>query len=189
MEYIFPTAYMRIFIALAFPFEFTTLLYTSLQPFKRAIDNVLWTKPDNYHITIQFLGEVKEERVGEIEREIRKTVKDFNPIDLTFNTIGLLGAHNEILKIGVDPSPDILHLYTQVSSHMRLLGFVPDQRLFTPHITIGRVKTPATASVAEELGKEVSFETLRYCASEVMLMQSSLTSAGSRYRIVNRFSL
>src|SRR5262245_66541684 len=87
---------MRTFIAIEIPSEIKSALAALQNELRRAGADVSWTKPENIHLTLNFLGEVDESRIGEVEKVCVDSAREFQPFAL-----GLGGAgRSEERRVG-----------------------------------------------------------------------------------------
>jgi len=101
---------------------------------------VKWTKEQNFHVTIAFLGHIADDSIGEICEKVRNTVKNNDIFDLEFYEI-ILGPTAE--------KPQLVWLNGKISDELRILQeniekslgiFVASKKIFRPHITLGRIR-------------------------------------------------
>jgi len=175
---------MRTFVAIELPKEFTSRIDQLQNNLRKTKADVSWVKPQNVHITLKFLGEVKEEKIEEVYRATEQSVNGIRKFQV--NLQGLGGFPNlkrpRVIWIGVEKGKEILaELYPKVEEQFFKIGFAKENRDFTPHLTIGRVKFPKSLeSLATEINK-TSFETQEFEVQEVVVMKSTLHPAGSIY--------
>ena len=128
------------FIAVKLPQEVKAFLkewtdhHQSKYPFNR------WVYPEDYHITLAFLGMVEEEKKEEIVRTLKESLVDAGSFTLTLNQFGTFGLMNKprIFWIDVEHSDDLMRIQKKVFSEILNLGFRLDTKPFRPHITLAR---------------------------------------------------
>src|SRR5215510_1145014 len=81
---------MRTFIAIEIPSEAKSALAALQDDLRRAGADVSWTRPENIHLTLRFLGEVDERRIGEVEKVCVASAAEFRPFTLSLNDTGVL---------------------------------------------------------------------------------------------------
>ena len=101
--------------------------------------DVRWSKPENYHITINFLGDSANHPIDEIISELQK--KNFSPFWIQIQQLGffLNGKHSNIMWAGVE-SKEITDFYDQIQKVVERIGYPRSLKPFRPHITLGRMK-------------------------------------------------
>jgi RNA 2',3'-cyclic 3'-phosphodiesterase len=144
-----------------------------------------WTKIDNLHLTLQFLGSIKETLADRIKSGLQSVAGGHQPFDLSVH--GAEAFPNEkiprVVWVGCDdPETKLKMLALAVQQAMRLLGFEPEHHEFSAHLTLGRIKAPrpdvALTKALDSL-KNTTFGTLRVEA--IHLFESQLHPEGSMY--------
>src|SRR4030066_1134835 len=173
---------MRTFIAIELPQELTSKIDQLQAVLRKTGADVSWVKPQNVHITLKFLGEVKEEKIEEVYQATELSVKGIRKFQV--NLQGLGGFPNmkrpRAIWIGVEKGKEILaELYPKVEEEFYKIGFAKENRSFAPHLTIGRVKSPKNLErLASEINK-ISFQTEEFEVKEVVVMKITLHPTGS----------
>src|SRR5574341_632187 len=175
---------MRTFIAIELPQEFTSQIDQLQSVLKKTKADVSWVKPENVHITLKFLGEVKEEKIDEVYQATEKSINGIKAFKV--NLQGLGGFPNlrrpRVIWIGVEKGKEVLaEIYPKVEEEFFKIGFPKENRGFTPHLTIGRVKSPKNLdSLAGEINR-TAFQTEEFEIKEVVVMKSTLLPTGAVY--------
>jgi len=158
-------------------------------PLSKLPAKIKWVKPGNIHLTMRFLGEITFDQLGDVIQLTRKNISSISRISITMNKIGTFGGRTpRIIWIGVDGELKKLStIHNQIENACRKAGLGPDDKEFSPHITIGRVKSPAhTARLLAKI-KKIQMRSLEYIANELVLFKSTLTPDGPIYEVVERF--
>ncbi|HET8540813.1 MAG TPA: RNA 2',3'-cyclic phosphodiesterase [Anaeromyxobacter sp.] len=159
----------------------------------RHADEVRWVPPENVHLTLQFLGAVPEERVGGIEAAIRSVSASARPLSLELRGAG--GFPNarrpRVVWAGVAGEIDALAaLATELGRHLAPLGFAPEERPFSAHLTLGRARDGRGApGLAGALAHAAEAGGTPWRAAEVVLFESHLSPKGPRYEAILRAPL
>ncbi len=144
-------------------------------------------EPENIHATVRFLGELPPATI-ELVKEQMNEVK-FSAFDMEFTGLGVFPNLRRINVVWVGMrkgNEEISRIFQQLEPGFRKIGFEPDNRGFSPHVTIARVKT---ARMREELAKFVDemrdtpFGTIH--VEEVRLKRSVLTPKGPVYSTIH----
>lgn len=155
--------------------------------------DVGWVRPENLHLTLKFLGQVGEGRIGAIGEAIAAAATGCGPVHLVFQGLGAFPRPREarVVWIGLSHGSEALAaLQARIEAALESLGFAREARPFTAHLTLGRVRGPArreqlaraiTEAPAEALGEMV--------LDRIELMQSNLSAGGARYSILQSFPL
>jgi len=125
----------RLFIAIAFPETVRAYLDARKEELKRAASRGNFTREDNLHLTMVFIGET--DRVDDIIKILEEN--DAAPFDLTLSRAGkFLHNRGDIYWIGIKESPALQSLVSRLENSLRASGFSIEQRPYRPHITLGR---------------------------------------------------
>jgi 2'-5' RNA ligase len=180
---------MRLFIAALIPDTVRVALARAQGALQQAASDraLRWVAPENYHITLLFLGEQPEERAPMIVHAMESVAAGVAPFEIGVQGLGVFPNWNRpnVLWAGVSKgSAELTHIANALEQ--RLLT-APTGKAFHPHITLARLKTPCRD--AENLKKRLHDAVQRllpapfgaYELRTISLMQSTLTPNGSFY--------
>ncbi len=140
-------------------------------------------KPENIHITVRFLGNITPNMVEKIFEEMQKV--QFAPFDAKIHGIGAFPhlRHPRVLWAGITEGADQLrNIFDQLEPRLRGLGFAPDTRGFSPHLTIARVKSGRNkAELAKRINENANCKFGIVKAECLKLKRSNLTPKGPIY--------
>lgn len=181
---------MRLFIAVNLPVEIKRSLGSFIQVLRRFPLDARWVTEANLHLTLQFLGNVSEERVPAIVQGLNRAAAGVAPFKLVISGTGVFPSveRPRVLWVGVSGETIILtDLHRRVQEEMGLLGFEAERRRFSPHLTLLRIRSPwgfrKLLQKAEEYAERAkSFGETRVVSIE--LMQSELSPAGAKYYVL-----
>jgi RNA 2',3'-cyclic 3'-phosphodiesterase len=146
---------------------------------------VRWTRPESIHLTLKFLGEVPDAQVSRICTTAREIAAKYPVCDLELAGTGCFPPRGpvRVVWIGISqPPPPLLECQRDCESAYATLGFEPENRPYSPHLTIGRVNDPAAANrIRSGLQQFESFSAGRFTADGLTVFQSQLRPAGSIY--------
>jgi 2'-5' RNA ligase len=149
---------------------------------------VKWVDPNNIHLTLKFLGNVVADRLDEIGRAMTQAVRGTSPFSLEVKELGVFPNPRrvQIVWVGVSGEVEKLsRLQQRLESGLEKLGFPPENRRFTPHLTLARLRDRATPQEREKLGQliaETEFEAApSFTVNSVKLIKSQLTREGPIY--------
>ncbi len=104
--------------------------------------DVRWVSPDAMHLTVQFLGDVREQEIPEIERGLREQFASVEPFDLECRGLGVFPNWKRPRVVWIGLHGDGLNAVAEsAETVLSPLGFPPEEREFSPHITIGRIRS------------------------------------------------
>jgi 2'-5' RNA ligase len=139
---------MRTFIALPLPLEMVSAINTQLQPLREIHQEFRWTREENLHITLAFLGELDDPGIAIVNEAVNHAVQKKHPISIGTGTIFTLpqGRPANVLALGIEQGKQaIARLAADVEKRLTELGKqknysfrTPERRIFVPHITLAR---------------------------------------------------
>jgi len=179
---------MRLFIAIEISEEILNALAWMQSHLKYAGADVKWVEKDNIHLTLKFLGEVKEEKVGEIKAILDDVAKGFTPFDMTVKGIGAFPKIDfpKVIWAGLDKGAnESKELAEVIDNRLSNIGFQRESRPFAAHLTIGRVKSPKNKDALKEkiisINNDVRNTICEIRIESLFLIQSTLTPNGPLY--------
>jgi 2'-5' RNA ligase len=156
----------------------------------RLASRVAWTRPENWHLTLKFLGDVAPGRIPDVEDALSRV--DFEAFELRLGQAGFFpprGAPRVVWAGLASGGPEAARLAASVEAALGPLGFAPEARPFAAHLTLGRVKDAARGDdwtcVAEELERG-DFGPAR--ARRMVLWRSVLGPGGPKYAALREFA-
>ncbi|NQT72208.1 MAG: RNA 2',3'-cyclic phosphodiesterase [Chloroflexi bacterium] len=188
---------IRAFIAIELPDEVKNELSEILYKLKPGREKaVKWVNPNSIHLTLKFLGNIPEERIVDITHAIAKASSLTFPFNLELKGLGAFPnlKSPRVVWVGIGGDlPIITNLQRQIDQSLIPLGFSPEKRDFSPHLTLGRVRDKTSKNERYELGKTVESleipKSASFSADRFSLMQSTLTNNGAIYSQIEAFML
>ena len=153
---------------------------------------VRWEAPDQLHLTLKFLGRLETAFLPDLRLALSSAVQDRRPLRLVLQGGGCFpdAARPRVLWLGVGGSVDLLcDLAATVEKRLVSLGFAPENRAFSPHLTLGRSSSAEGSLLAEELVARAAEIKLELWARELVLFRSDAIPLGARYTPLFRFPL
>jgi len=180
---------MRLFVALEIP-ETVSEKLAALQEHMRAENTGLrWVRPENFHVTLKFIGEATGDELEEIKSELRG-VRPEGPVRATFRGLGYswYARRGGVFWVTMEVTETMKMLAAQINRRLERLGMAAEEREFLPHLTLARFRRPGAlpdirTAVVEYAGRD--FGSL--LAEEFHLIESKLGRGGSKYSIVASF--
>lgn len=182
---------MRLFIGIPLAPAVTERLAGVRNRLERVGDNLRWSSPESWHITLQFLGATSETQYACVVEHLQQISARSLKIGL-----GSLGFFDRagVFFADVQVSPQLASLQRFVTHTTSLCGFVPEDRPYHPHITLARGKGQSGGGIRDlkrrlesEIKDGIQFPS--FTAAEFLIYESFLSSSGSRYEVRARFPL
>jgi 2'-5' RNA ligase len=183
---------MRTFIAVELPQEVKRKIEEVQAPLKKTDTYVSWVKPGNVHITLKFLGEVNEERIEDVFKGTENALKESKGFNLSLKDLGCFPnlRRPRVVWVGVDKGKDELsQMQKQIEEELFKFKFPKEQRSFSAHLTIGRVKSPRNIEELTGLIENTKFQTEEVRIDEVVVMKSQLHPQGAIYTPLKKIKL
>lgn len=183
---------MRLFIAIEIPNEIKTRLAALQDDLRRAEADVGWTRPENLHLTLKFLGEIAERRSDEIAAICAATAAQFPPFTLSLSAPGAFPNWRQprVLWAGLAGEVEIARrMGARLEEQLAAAGLAREEKTFQLHLTVGRVKSNRNARQLLALADAYRLPALSFIVREIVLMKSELHPAGARYTPLARAPL
>lgn len=180
----------RLFIGIPLPEQYKSLLAATSHSLDECLTStVKWTRAENAHLTLQFLGHVEKDKVDEIRQALSKI--QFTSFSLATDRIGCFPHLRKPrvvwlgLRKGID---ECARLAAMVNEAMAEIGFNKEEREFRSHLTLGRVKR-LMQDDWERILNDAETQWPEIEISRFVLWESELTQEGPIYHVVEAFSL
>lgn len=152
-----------------------------------------WTERDNLHITLLFLGEVEDKKVPAVCRLVADAAQGLHPFTASVEGVGCFPnpRRPRILWVGVgDGAQSLCALHDALEAPLEGLGFRREERRYTPHITLGRVRAEGPADlVAKALTRHTGWKGGETLVREALVMASELGPQAPKYTVLGRAPL
>ncbi len=157
---------------------------------------VKWVNPNSIHLTLKFLGNIAIDRTGEITRAIEEAVQGISPFHLEVKELGVFPnlRRVQVAWVGISGEVDKLsQLQKRIETTLTPLGFAPESRAFTPHLTLARLRDQASLDERQRFGQLIAnakFEAAYTIEVDaISLMRSQLTREGAIYSRISLVEL
>jgi len=185
---------MRTFIAVDLPAEVKARISDLVHRLKFAAPGGIgWAKVSDIHVTLKFLGEIEEAALASVERVVGEAASETPVFPLSVFGTGTFppcSSRPRVLWIGLKESQALLDLQSRIEKRLETHGHPREDRPFRPHLTIGRVKSPAVPKILlDRLAEyeEVSFGDLTVL--EVAVYRSVLRPQGPEHSVLFKGAL
>jgi len=177
---------MRLFIGIPLAPAVVAELAALRRRLERPGDNLRWSAPESWHITLQFLGATSPAQFDCLLAGlgiIRST-----PIPIQLESPGFFRRAG-VFHVGVRTTPELLALHRAVHTATTPCGFEPEDRPYSPHITLARNRGREDGIRALQPRLGAAPQLPSFTASEFLLYESHLSPHGSQYGVRARFQL
>lgn len=174
----------RLFVALEIP----EIVADALTVLQSGVDGARWVAPENFHLTLAFIGEADRHSFSAALDALEKV--DAPAFDLRLSGVGVFGdkkAH--ALWAGVAASPALHHLQAKVETALRRTGFKLEKRKFTPHVTLARLKNVSQETAELFAAQHGLFSCGPFPVEAFHLYSSELGRNGAHYAIEASYAL
>jgi RNA 2',3'-cyclic 3'-phosphodiesterase len=176
---------IRAFIGVQIASEVRARISQAIAQLAEEISGIRWVREENFHFTLKFLGLVEEPQIELIGNALAQAIHPFRRFTISAKCLGVFPdiKRARVLWVGLEGN-DMPALAKSVESVLGPVGFPPDNRIYRPHLTVGRWRHPMGSQ--QELGGKLkrwkNFEFGESAVDEVILFQSVLKPDGAVYR-------
>lgn len=178
---------MRLFIAL----ELEQLLKDELLGvqgrLKHFADDLKFTSASQFHLTLNFLGETDASLLEQIQARMKQAASRCSPFEISISGCGCFppGRAPRVLWAGIaEPTGTLLKLQQELETSLRELGFKTEERAYSPHLTLARVREGRSPHALREATEKLRPVPLSQKVETVHLVQSILKPTGAEYSTV-----
>lgn len=168
--------------------EIPTAVARRLTLVRAGLSGARWIDPENYHLTLRFLGDVD----GTIARDFAHSLGDIvaPPFELRLDTLGSFGGRKpRAIFANVAPSSALESLQRAHERAARAAGLSPEPRNYTPHVTVARLRGTSSDSVATYLERKGGFSTEPFEVTHFVLFSSRALVGGGPYVVEAAYPL
>jgi 2'-5' RNA ligase len=180
---------VRLFVALEIPPAVRENLANFIKQLRPLAPQPRWVRPKNLHVTLKFIGEAPSEKLGAILAALA-AVRSNQAVTIEFRGLGFFPKEKRprVFWAGMNTSPNLKTLAADIEHAMEKLGIPPEQRPFSPHLTLARfepprlpekLRTPIRENATREFGS--------LAAKEFRLIESKLKPSGAEYTTLESF--
>ncbi len=175
---------IRAFIAIEIAAATVDRIAAAIDQLKPRIDGIRWVAPTNFHLTLKFLGNIDESQIDPIGQALTDVLRPFQRFTINAKGLGVFPSvkRPRVLWVGLVGSR-LVSLRAKVESALTPLGFAREEKIFTPHLTIGRWhhRERADRAPEHELKNWTQYDFGATLVEEVILFESVLKPAGAIY--------
>lgn len=174
----------RLFTGLEIP----PALGESLSLLRGGLPGARWIDPENYHLTLRFIGDIDDDIAQEIAWLLGKVRR--GGFELRLDGLSSFGGRKpRAIVATVAPSPAVMELQAEHERLMRRVGLEPEGRKYTPHVTLARLRDSSSHEVAEYLSARGLFRSPLFAVSRFVLFSSRASIGGGPYLVEAAYPL
>ena len=160
----------------------------------RDLGSLRWVRPEGVHLTLKFLGETPADRLDAVRTAVAAAARRRAPFRLSLGPAGTFGGRRpRVLWLAIEGDVEPLReLQSAVERELVAAGFPPEERDYSPHLTLARVPQPPPPATARRLAEALAGldpPSAEFDVEEVLLMRSHLQPAGAVYETLAAFPL
>ncbi len=148
---------------------------------KGGIEGARWIDPENYHLTLRFIGDISDRAADDLTGELQRVVA-MPAFSIKLVGMGVFGTKKpHSLYVKVDESPDLRRLQAMHERVCQSLGMPPEQRKFTPHVTIARLRGAMPRQVQSYVSAHNLYRSRVFDVSQFVLFSARSSRGGGPY--------
>jgi 2'-5' RNA ligase len=179
---------LRAFIAVEIPAEIQQKIHRETSNLRKGIDSLVrWVPPQNMHLTLKFLGDVSPNSLEFIRQMLRTEAENVPCFDLHLAGLGAFPnlKRPRVLYVGIQAPAALDTLARGIESASRRLGYEAEERPFSAHLTLGRVRQNVNATEQQQIRRAIEGTQVDLLGTarvdSVHLFKSDLNPGGSVY--------
>jgi RNA 2',3'-cyclic 3'-phosphodiesterase len=160
----------------------------SLAMLRGGLPGARWIDPENYHVTLRFIGDVDDVVAGEVASLLGRVRR--GPFELRVDDLSSFGGRKPRALIATMGSAQaLMDLQAEHERLLQRVGLEPDGRKFTPHVTLARLRESSNRQVAEYLSLRAPFRLQPFPVSRFVLFSSRGSVGGGPYVVEAAYPL
>jgi 2'-5' RNA ligase len=160
----------------------------SLAMLRGGLPGARWIDPENYHLTLRFIGDIDDALAREIA-DMLGTVKR-TAFDMRLDGLNSFGGKKPRAVVAtVAPAQPVLDLQAEQERLMRRVGLEPEGRKYIPHVTLARLRDTSSRHVADYLSTRQPFRSQSFRAARFVLFSSRASVGGGPYVVEAAYPL
>jgi 2'-5' RNA ligase len=183
---------IRTFIAVRIPDSIRDRIAKLQTELRKHGADIKWVRPESIHVTLKFLGDVEETRMEEVGEAVEKAVEHIPPFVVSVNGLGTFpnDRRPRVLWVGVDQGDgELVDMAKRIEDSLSVLGFEKEERRYSAHLTMGRVRSPRRIGETVRAMHVSDFSGGAFRVEEVFVMKSDLKPTGAVYTALKTIKL
>lgn len=160
--------------------EIPSVVAESLSIMRGGLPGARWIDPQNYHITLRFIGDVDDALARDIAGLLGRVQRD--PFELHLDGLSSFGGRKPRAVVApIKPVPQLMELQAEQERLLQRMGLDPEGRKYTPHVTLARLRDSSSHQVAEYLAARGHYRSMLFRVSRFVLFSSRSSVGGGPY--------
>jgi 2'-5' RNA ligase len=173
----------RLFTAIEIPTE----IGRSLAMLRGGLPGARWVEPENYHLTLRFIGDIDDNLAREIAYLLGKVQRP--AFDLRIDGLDSFGGNKPRAVVAmVMPVPELVELQAEHERLMQRVGLEPERK-YKPHVTLARLRDASSRQVADFLALRQPFRSSSFPVRRFVLYSSRASVGGGPYVVEAEYPL
>ncbi len=174
----------RLFAGLEIPPE----VGQTLSSLRGGLPGARWVDPENYHVTLRFIGDIDGASANEIVSLLDRVNR--RPFEVTVRGLSSFGGKKPRAVVAtVVPTRPLIELQAELERLMQRIGLDPEGRKFIPHVTLARLHDASSQHVADYLSVRGYFPSKVFTADRFVLFSSRASTGGGPYVVEDSYAL
>jgi len=174
----------RLFTGLEVPAE----IGQTLSSLRGGLPGARWIDPENYHVTLRFIGDIDGASANEIASMLVRVNR--KPFEVTLQGLSSFGGRKpRAVVASIVPSKPLIELQAELERLMQRIGLDPEGRKFTPHVTLARLYDASSQDVADYLSVRGYFPSRVFTAERFVLFSARASTGGGPYVVEDSYAL
>ncbi|MBV8790444.1 MAG: RNA 2',3'-cyclic phosphodiesterase [Pseudolabrys sp.] len=174
----------RLFTGLEIPQE----IGQSLSSLRGGLPGARWIDPENYHVTLRFIGDIDDYIANEIAHTLVNIRR--RPFEVSLRGLSSFGGNKpRAVVASIAPCRPLMELQAELERLMQRVGLDPEGRKYTPHVTLARLRNATSYDVAEYLSVRGYFPTRAFTVDRFVLFSSRASVGGGPYVVEDAYAL
>ncbi|WP_230530510.1 RNA 2',3'-cyclic phosphodiesterase [Microvirga roseola] len=175
----------RLFTGIEIPADIGAILSS----YRGGLPGARWIDPENYHITLRFIGDIDERTAGDVF-SILGDARRRDPIPMTIDGLASFGGDRpRVVFARASGNGELNDLQSEQERLIRRVGVAPEKRKFMPHVTLARLRDASPMDVADYIATRGHFPKLTFTAHRFVLFSSRASTGGGPYIVEAAYPL
>ena len=160
----------------------------TLDMMRGGLPGARWIDPENYHLTLRFIGDVDDVTAHEVASLLGQVRR--REFELRFDSLTSFGGRRPRAVVAtLAQTPALMELQAEHERMMQRIGLEPEGRKYTPHVTLARLRDSSSRQVADYLASRALLQPLPFKVSRFVLFSSRMSVGGGPYVVEAAYPL